>query len=52
MYKSTGDKIGIPDGWVIYRLGDAVTSVFPLGRQVSISPILSQRCIRTVTTDS
>ena len=43
MYKSTGDKIGIPDGLVIYRLADAVTSVLPLGRHASISPILSQR---------
>ena len=25
--KSTGDKIGIPDGWVIYRLGDVVMAI-------------------------
>ena len=24
MHKSIGDKIGIPDGWIIYWLGDAV----------------------------
>ena len=35
-----GDKIGIPDGLVIYRLADAVTSVLPLGRYASISPII------------
>ena len=32
--KSTGDKIGIRDGWVIYRLGDVVTSALPLGRRI------------------
>ena len=36
--KSTGDKIGIPDGWVIYH-----TVGFPLRRHTSTSPILSQR---------
>ena len=41
--KSTGDKIGIPDGWGIYRLGDVVTSVLPLGRHTNPGPILSQR---------
>ena len=40
MHKSTGDKIGIPDGWVI---GDPVTPVVPLGRHASTSPILLQR---------
>ena len=35
--------MGIPDGWVIYRLGDAVAFVFPLGRHASTSPILLQR---------
>ena len=30
---------------MIYRLADAVTSVLPLGRHASISPILSQRLI-------
>ena len=40
--KSSGDKIGIPDSWIIYRLGDAVTSVLPLGRHTSTSPILLQ----------
>ena len=35
MHKSTGDKIGIPDGLVIYRLADAVASVLPLGRHAS-----------------
>ena len=38
----TGDKIGIPDGWVIYWLGDAVTPVVPLGRHANASPIFSQ----------
>ena len=39
--KGTGDKIEIPDGWVIiYRLGDAVASVLPLRRH-NTSPILS-----------
>ena len=41
--KSTGDKIGIPDGWIIYWLGDAATSVLPLGRHTNTSPILLQR---------
>ena len=41
--KSTGDKIGIPDGWVIYCLGDAGTSVLLPGRHANTSPILSQR---------
>ena len=27
--KSTGDKIGVPDSWVIKRLGDRVTPVVP-----------------------
>ena len=42
---STGDKIGIPDGWVTYWLGDATTSVLPLRRHTctNTSPILSQR---------
>ena len=42
---STGDKIGIPDGWVTYWLGDAATSVLPLRRHTctNTSPILSQR---------
>ena len=31
----TGDEIGIADGWVIYRLDDAVAVVYPLGRHVS-----------------
>ena len=39
----TGDKIGIPDGWIIQLLGDAVTSVFLLEKHASTSPILSQR---------
>ena len=39
----TEDKIGIADGWVIYQLGDAVTSVLPLGRHASTRPILKQR---------
>ena len=26
--KSTGDKIGIPEGWVIYWLGNGATSYF------------------------
>ena len=38
MYKSIGDKIGIPDGW---QIGDAVT-VLPQGRYASTSPILSE----------
>ena len=37
-----GDKIGIPDGWVIKQLGDPVAFVLPLGRHASTSPILSQ----------
>ena len=37
MHKSAEDKIGIPDGLVIYWLADAV---LPLGRHASISPIL------------
>ena len=41
--KSTGDKIGIPDGLVIHWLGDVVTFVLPLRRHASTSPILSQR---------
>ena len=43
MHKSTGDKLGIPDGWVIYRLGDVVTSVLPLGRHTYTSPIFRVR---------
>ena len=43
MHKSTGDKIGVPDNWVIYWLGDGATSVLPLRRHTDTSPIFSQR---------
>ena len=43
MHKGTADKIGIPGRWVIYQLGDVLTSVLPLGSHASTSPILSQR---------
>ena len=43
MHKSTGDKIGIPDSWIIYWLGDAVTHVVPLGRHANTGPILLQK---------
>ena len=38
-HKSTGDKMGIPGGWVIYWLGDAL---LPYGRHAITIPILSQ----------
>ena len=41
--KNSGDKIGIPDGLVIYWLGDAVAFVLRLRRHASTSPILLQR---------
>ena len=43
MHKKYRRQARIPDGWVIYRLGDVVTSVLPLGRHSNTSPILSQR---------
>ena len=39
-----GDKLVIPDGWVIiYWLGDAPLFELPCRRHANTSPILSQR---------
>ena len=43
VYSRSPEPRIFPDGWVIIALGDPVTSVLPLGRHASTSPILSQR---------